>query len=107
MSRHTPGPWAIEAHTTYPTDAVRISGPDGFQIAATRQLHDYRPDKTAAWYEARANATLMAAAPDLLETLRKVDAWVAQYHDLPGHDAASRQMSKVIRAAIEKAEGHA
>lgn len=45
----------------------------------------------------------MAAADDMLDALKKADAWVAQYHDMPGHDAASRQMSAVIRAAIAKA----
>lgn len=97
MSAPTPGPWTVEAHTTYPTDAVRISGPDGFQIAATRQLHGYRPDKTAAWYEARANARLMAAAPDLLEALKTLsDAFPAQ---------STHPAVKAARAAIAKAEG--
>ena len=106
MSAPTPGPWVVEAHTTYPTDAVRISGPDGFQIAATRQLHEYRPDKTAAWYEARANARLMAAAPDLLEALKGL-------MDIPSHDGTQETSAKRIaikraaRAAIERAEGHA
>ena len=54
---------------------------------------------------AEANAQLIAAAPDLLKALLQADAWVAQYHNTPGHDAASHSMSRVIRAAIAKATG--
>jgi hypothetical protein len=37
--------------------------------------------------------------------LLKADAWVAQYHDMPGHDAASRCMSALLRKVIARAEG--
>jgi hypothetical protein len=45
------------------------------------------------------------AARDMLDALLKADAWVAQYHDTPGHDAASRCMSAVLRKVIARAEG--
>jgi hypothetical protein len=45
------------------------------------------------------------AARDMLDALLKADAWVAQYHDTPGHDAASRSMSALLRKVIARAEG--
>ena len=65
-------------------------------------MHEAGKDKTSL--EA-ANASLIAAAPELLAALRQADAWVAMYHDEPGHDAASRCMTDVIRAAIARATG--
>lgn len=61
------------------------------------------------WDEAEdeANARLIAAAPELLAMLTKADAWIAMYHDKPGHDAASRHMTDAIRAVIAKVGGAA
>ena len=57
--------------------------------------------RAAFWREE--DRALFLAAPDLLEALEKADAWVAQYHALPGHEPASECMSRVIRAAIARA----
>ena len=57
----------------------------------------------AAPAESLKNARLIAAAPELVEALLAADKWVAMYHNLPGHDAASQCMTRVIRAALEKA----
>jgi hypothetical protein len=42
-------------------------------------------------------------APKLLAALEAAGRWVAQYHDMPGHDAASRSMSRVINEALREA----
>ena len=49
-------------------------------------------------------ARMLESHSELLAALKQADAWVAMYHNEPGHDAASRCMSKVIRAAIASAE---
>ena len=86
MNSHTPGPWwfAADAPNTY---AV---GHGDLELCGGLRRH---------------NARLIAAAPDLLDALQMAKAWVAQYHNKPGHDAASRCMSAVIDAAIAKATG--
>ena len=47
-------------------------------------------------------SALRAQRDELAATLRKVDAWVEQYRDMPGHDAAAKSMLRVIRAALAK-----
>jgi hypothetical protein len=63
----TPGPWTVSVKKHN-----RICGPDGVIIAET-----WRPPARAkkgynfaAWAQAHANATLVAAAPDLLRALK-------------------------------------
>lgn len=87
--KHTPGPWTTD------TNGLITAGP--------RRLHIAQTAVTGMGHAAEANAFLLAAAPDLLDALIAADKWVAMYHDLPGHDAASQCMSRVIRAAISKA----
>ena len=97
-TNHTPGPWArnIKPATKYNT------------IFAGRNTHVARLEVYGLDpAEVEANCDLIAAAPDLLAALEAADKWVAMYHDLPGHDAASKCMSAVIRAAIAKATGGA
>ena len=94
---HTPGPWAIVADVPGHEIGYRaiVAVEDG-ELAETI----CNPSPMGG-----ANAALIAAAPELLAALEAADKWVAMYHDQPGHDAASRCMSAVIRAAIAKATG--
>lgn len=46
------------------------------------------------------DAQLIASAPLMLDTLNKARAWIAMYHNQPGHDAASRHMTDLIDRAI-------
>ncbi len=103
MTKHTPGPWDAGAS---------LVSHKGREIALVREPRLYRDGRpwirnsaaeTMAEYEA--NVLLIAAAPDMLDVLLKADAWVAQYHDMPGHDAASRCMSALLRKVIARAEG--
>ena len=70
---HTPGPWKV-------TENYRecIEGADG---------------GTVAWYVARANAPLIAAAPDMLAALEAITA-------KPGPDSWGK-----VHTAIAKAKG--
>ncbi len=59
MSTHTPGPWGVER--------------DGFSIYMSNQVvaTAIAPDG-ASIHEQRANASLIAAAPDLLAALEQI-----------------------------------
>ena len=96
MSAHTPGPWGLDGNL--------IEGPDGERVACITAYSRRTPKQ-------KANARLIAAAPDLLEALRgMMDA----YMDLcdenePNYRSYEFRQSKweAARAAIAKVEGGA
>lgn len=96
MGEMAKGPWVVAEDEG---DAVVMAG-DLF-VATVHAVGFTNPDADGR----RANASLIAAAPDLLATLRKARAWVAQYSEIKGHEAASAAMLGVIDTAIAKAEG--
>lgn len=79
MSKHTPGPWILGG-----CSGRMITTPSG-----------YRGDGFIADVDTKANAQLIAAAPDMLEALKQV----AEHEDAGCYD-----MKKVL-SAIAKAEG--
>jgi hypothetical protein len=95
--KHTPGPWFMHdfAHPSVSSDpgpqdvTVSCSTPDTITVASMGNA------LTATLDEARANAQLIAAAPDMLEAL----LWLDRKGGL-GLDVHDR-----ISAAIRKAEG--
>jgi hypothetical protein len=89
MTAHTPGPWRVgdAGHTIF-------GAPDPDRAAPAQVATLCR-----TVYSARANARLIAAAPEMLEALRFVQEHGAVY---PEGEAGQR-----IRAAIAKAEGRA
>ena len=95
MGGHTPGPWAVT--------------PDSFVMAGSRPSIGVARIITHA-QEFVANARLIAAAPDLLEALKRMgyqgrDGWCFCC-DIDGEESARHQGScKIARAAIAKAEG--
>ncbi len=110
MSKHTPGPWftdfdwqapAIEAGTKSPYKYVALVTKDEttpVAEVASAPLSEVQ----------KANARLIAAAPDLLEMLKEAynhldycgfgDSWEREY-------AQKAKLDKRISAAIAKAEG--
>ena len=94
MAEHTPGPWKApmmhgEAGPT--TGYVWAEEPHGGPVAVV--CHTVaNPDIAMT-----ANARLIAAAPDMLAVLRRVDDNLSLY----GRD----QVKEAARAAIAKAEG--
>lgn len=99
QTKHTPGPW-------------RADGPDGFQdfnilhggdsLAVAAVISNMREPP-----EIEANASLIAAAPDLLAALqRAVSRWTAladePFHATPDHQREHAEISKA-RATILKA----
>lgn len=90
--KHSPGKWEAEC--------VGHGGP-GDNPEEVWEVNNGHA--RIAEYMTEADARLVAAAPEMLEALKKARAWVAMYHNQPGHDAASRSMTDVIDRAIEKA----
>jgi hypothetical protein len=98
MSKHTPGPWKYNS---------KLSGSEnhrGFYITANRgmtigELHPLDPDGD----EGKANARLISAAPDLLESLKAILACDGSR----GIYDATKHIKEIQLAeiAIKKAEG--
>lgn len=94
MSAHTPGPWSVEIdHQTETPEFIRAYHKgEMFDIAS---LSDETED-------IKANARLIAAAPDLLAALDDLLSYLEGYdHDYP---EAAPKFDRA-RAAIAKAEG--
>ncbi len=108
---HTPGPWLL---TTVPTSAGschkigpfpprRPGGAPTFACVYADGIRIGIDDRMPNAIELAANASLIAAAPDLIEALRAVVATEIYLPDHPQRQAAYRN----ARDAIAKAEGGA
>lgn len=91
--KHTPAPWTKDSEF-----GTLITGADGGNVASV--LNPWNATKRQFPVEnngdkIRANASLIAAAPDLLAVLR--DLYEHGYTTMEDHDR--------VRAIIEKAEG--
>jgi hypothetical protein len=86
VSKHSPGPWRLKqvGLEVWGADKRVVANPD---IGASSEISDETK---------RANAQLIAAAPDLLEACK---AALAYFHD------AKAGPCEALRAAIAKAEG--
>lgn len=98
-AKHTPGPWALGQPGAEQFEGVLVPdgkrviwAPDGMEVALARDRGG----------ETRANARLVAAAPELLEALRELLDRL--YDPTPCAWKASAHYS-AARAAIAKAEG--
>jgi len=112
---HTPGPWALDDKTGSLTwGDVSFGAPvgaGGFVVASysvtTIPRHQQAERLTV---EHRANARLIAAAPDLLDVLGSIDEACQQGLNSPdgAHwEAALLDIMALARAAIAKATGEA
>ena len=75
---HTPGPWKYEQSATDPSDFI-VTEPTGRTICEpndplyANDIEEFAPGlRFISVAEAQANARLIAAAPELLEALRRV-----------------------------------
>lgn len=102
MSQHTKGNWYLQEYTDAYTNIIRCNNEEGFEGL----FIGYTPQDTSP--ENRANAKLMAAAPDLLEALSAL-VELRKYKDINGKDVNySKLQPKLWRdaqAAIAKAVG--
>ena len=104
MSKHTPGPWRRCGGFTPAYCAIHSN--DGYIVfgladpgAHTEQGQPIKAPDTDTQH---ANARLIAAAPDLLEALKKLDNFFETYRP-EGHPVSDPH--ELVRAAIAKAEG--
>jgi hypothetical protein len=110
MSAHTPGPWKpCRSHVGFdgpyyepdPDEVaefnakpfVRIEAATG-SVAAAHDLFEFE----------KADATLMAASPEMLAALKAVEKWWLEVEMASGRTGAPAAIF-MVRSAIEKAEG--
>ena len=95
---HTPGPWRFDEKQIH--GDVMAFDPERSRAVCVAQIHNERTAGTPN-EQARANARLIAAAPELLAELKKALEFVVATHG--GENDGDIQED--IRAAIQKAEG--
>ena len=116
MSGHTPGPWEVlpesDSHEG-PLNIVSEYEEKGGRASANWIAEcDLQSDEA----QNRANARLIAAAPDLLDALKALVDWQGVEHeavpvpdsgaeDCPGDDTCRCAIVAQVNAAIAKAEG--
>jgi len=95
-NRHTPGPWAAEQNHEA---QFQIVGPARDYCLAFVQHPEANSD------ELKANAALIAAAPELLAALEETAAILRQYRQT-GHMSGWDLVHKNVVAALSKAKGN-
>jgi hypothetical protein len=94
MSKHTPGPWTSGHHG----NVALWVGPSHLAHPVALVPWDSHAE---ARDEARDNARLIAAAPDLLEALKEILPW----HDFHPLEQTDNRIVNLCREAISKAKG--
>lgn len=92
---HTPGPWEVTSGGNYANE-VSVKGKNGKHLVIARVCASKR-----GFFEARANARLMAAAPEMLEALEVIMTALTVSH----HGASLYAIRDIARRAILKAKG--
>lgn len=108
MDKHTPGPWGFVMNYNWPfRQDVHVMA-KGFGLIATVSVDGGLPHIAG---KQRANARLIAAAPELLEAMEAVHAFLTdpnigtwQYMEYAFYSDISKQLKK-IDAALAKARG--
>ena len=96
MSKHTTGPWHVSA------DGKIVYDEQGWAVADATVFHG----RHSGVDEAKANARLIAASTDLLESLQSIlDAVVFDNGRAEIHLASNSPELSAARAAIAKATG--
>lgn len=99
-AKHTPGPWFIP-RANFPTGSA---GTSVWALGGDVLIAE-SPSKSLSLEGRRANARLIATAPELLEALQDVlDEWVRDLIDAGEEDVEERAYVKFARAAIAKAK---
>lgn len=102
MNKHTPGPWYVEGAGVH----ALVRGADSTIVAVRHRLG-------AMTHEA--NARLICAAPDMMDALKKLNAWwLDDFPNEPDGEYPNRLCTlsddtkniwREIQSAIAKAEG--
>lgn len=97
MSKHMPGPWTEYAGSVSSESATELRGKVSIRAPVAQVTNAIGREA-----ENRANARLIAAAPELLEALKKA---VKEYEGLPHSLGYEFTHLPEMRAEIAKAEG--
>jgi hypothetical protein len=105
--KHTPGPWLVHPYGVQagPHNPGFDVGPRGIAVATViGEFHAVRPGPQTV-----ANATLIAAAPELLAALRDAERWIAESESGIGRRSAEPKLNgrlvlREAQAALAKAE---
>lgn len=101
--KHTPGPWARVPDERFRHDnSAGVRDATGSYVAAALDFN--RSDRDA---EVEANARLIAAAPELLATLKDVIAHLRSITLDPGDDEDDAPALVAAETLVAKAEGRA
>ena len=106
MSTHTPGPWVVADQSRAVRQSDSLSGVVGELI-----VDCFHPDTLREMQEVRANARLIASAPELLEALQRLlsafDADQAISPEMPIRISCETNGTAMLQAqaAIAKATG--
>ena len=101
MSRHTPGPWRIAGSTYSERWIVDSESPKTGKQNLIAMLQDHWEGNANGYMDA--NASLIAAAPQVLEALELADELIDQLI-IDNTDNYAEERAK-IRAAIAAAKG--
>ncbi len=104
MTKHTLGPWVYDEVRTQCGRAFRIGS--GEMLKAGKGcciIYDDYPGNPEN--ERKANARLIAAAPDMLETLKLIQDWDENDANPAGYGGLRQHLREAVDAAIAKAEG--
>ena len=101
MSKHSPGPWFVHEDDEEQTMTVQFEAMPSYYIPLWGKLFSDQPPSDTD----RANAHLIAAAPDMLEALEAAYDWHEAYGD-PRLET-DRDLVETLGAAITKARGEA
>lgn len=113
MADHTPGPWTVAEEESVEKGAVtfRLVDASGRYLCYLCEGSDDPDLQKRGWLpivKARANAHLIAAAPDLLAALHEADDFLAAYFEnlsASDIDDDANEVLNAVRAAIRKATG--
>ena len=97
MSKHTPGPWKWEEGT--PVISRHWNGRDCAVAAVDWRTLVWHEDGNCAGRESGANARLIAAAPDMLETLKRLREMCADFGAKTACDMADAAIAKATKEA--------
>lgn len=100
--KHTPGPWTVqfEREATNHTEDHRHDILD----SQAKYLGRFTRSGMTDYEESKANARLIAAAPELLEALEHTHTWLCEHFGDIG-DGSMECLCQEVEAAIAKAKG--
>jgi len=106
-AKHTPGPWELDTNNYHAGHIATVYGTgDGEYTEVWSRRWMDRPNSDANEYETRkADAALIAAAPELLAAIKEAVEQFGPFLD-DGSIVISAEQVCAMRAAIAKAEGH-